>query len=168
MVSLARRGFFKGSFKASEVPLRPPWAVPEHEFIHKCNRCGDCITACPEQIIKTGEGGFPYVDFNISACTFCADCVQACDHDAFNTPVESHSAWSLNLFINNSSCLAYKNVECRVCSEACSENVIKFSPRLGGVALPVITDDLCTGCGACVGSCPGRAITLKEVAYAGS
>jgi ferredoxin-type protein NapF len=37
---------------------------------------------------------------------------------------------------------------------------IRFSPRLGGAACPVILAEQCTGCGDCVTVCPASAITL--------
>jgi ferredoxin-type protein NapF len=33
-------------------------------------------------------------------------------------------------------------------------------PRLGGISIPLISTDTCTGCGACFSVCPVQAITL--------
>lgn len=160
MVSLARRGFFQGRLSTAAGSIRPPWALPETEFIDACTRCDDCLAACPTQIITTGIGGFPAIDFHQGECTFCSACVQACGPEALRVS-ESRSAWTLAPVIAD-SCLASNNIECRVCAEACDHTAIRFFPRAGGIALPVINASLCNGCGACVAPCPGAAITLKE------
>jgi ferredoxin-type protein NapF len=51
-------------------------------------------------------------------------------------------------------------VECRLCGEACDAGAIRFPPRLGGVAAPVIDHDRCTGCGDCLPLCPPSALKL--------
>jgi ferredoxin-type protein NapF len=58
------------------------------------------------------------------------------------------------------ACLARRGVECRICGEACGVGAIRFRPRVGGVALPELTDEACTGCGACLGPCPAQAIAM--------
>lgn len=57
-------------------------------------------------------------------------------------------------------CLAFANVVCRSCSDACSEAAIRFSPRLGGAALPEVIAERCTACGDCVSACPASAVKL--------
>ena len=58
------------------------------------------------------------------------------------------------------ACLADRGVECRLCGEACDAGAIRFPPRLGGVAAPVIDHDRCTGCGDCLPLCPPSALKL--------
>lgn len=59
-------------------------------------------------------------------------------------------------------CIAYtQNVVCRSCGDVCDEAAIRFSPRLGGAALPVVLAERCTGCGACLSVCPTGAITVR-------
>ncbi len=59
-------------------------------------------------------------------------------------------------------CIAYaQNVVCRSCGDVCDEAAIRFSPRLGGAALPVVLGERCSGCGACLPVCPTGAITLR-------
>jgi NAD-dependent dihydropyrimidine dehydrogenase PreA subunit len=57
-------------------------------------------------------------------------------------------------------CLAQQNVVCRSCAEICEHDAIRFSPRLGGAALPVLNHDRCTGCGDCLPICPNAALSL--------
>ena len=58
------------------------------------------------------------------------------------------------------SCLAQRGVECRLCGEHCDAGAIRFPPRLGGVAAPVVDDQRCTGCGDCLPVCPSGALRL--------
>jgi Fe-S-cluster-containing hydrogenase component 2 len=58
-------------------------------------------------------------------------------------------------------CIVYaQNVVCRSCGDACGEAAIRFTPRLGGAACPVVLTERCTACGDCVPACPASAITL--------
>lgn len=60
----------------------------------------------------------------------------------------------------DASCMAFKDVVCRSCGDACGEAAIRFSPRLNGAALPIVLAERCTGCGDCVAACPAGAVTL--------
>ena len=57
-------------------------------------------------------------------------------------------------------CLAEAGIVCRSCGEACGESAIRFRPRIGLAPQAIVNEQACTGCGECVGACPGEAITL--------
>lgn len=57
-------------------------------------------------------------------------------------------------------CLAAQRIECRLCGDGCDAGAIRFPPRLGGVAVPVIDAGRCTGCGDCLPLCPTGALRL--------
>lgn len=59
-----------------------------------------------------------------------------------------------------SNCMAFDDVVCRSCGDVCDEAAIRFSPRLGGAALPEVLVARCTGCGACATACPAGAVTM--------
>lgn len=158
MVDASRRGFFRGRPRP-RAENRPPWALPEASFIDTCTRCNDCLSACPEAIIISGDGGFPTIDFKRGECTFCADCITACKTHALIRSDEQ-PAWSIKASIAP-SCLPHKGVECRSCGDYCDSRAIRFNPRIGGSPLPVIDAERCTGCGACVAPCPVNAITIS-------
>jgi ferredoxin-type protein NapF len=64
------------------------------------------------------------------------------------------------------TCLAEAGIECRSCGDACPELAIHFRPRIGLPPQTFVKVAVCTGCGECVGACPGDTITLGR-AYRG-
>ncbi|WP_107850325.1 ferredoxin-type protein NapF [Oceanimonas marisflavi] len=136
---------------------RLPWAVEGNAFTDACSRCNRCLEACETRIIVRGDGGFPQVDFRHGECTFCYRCAEACPEPLFRD--RSEPAWSLTAHIGE-GCLAYRNIECRSCGDVCEPQALRFRLQPGGVALPELARDLCSGCGACVSLCPVSAITM--------
>ena len=46
--------------KAKEgVALRPPGALPEKDFLAACTRCGQCVQACPYDMLYLASLIFP-------------------------------------------------------------------------------------------------------------
>ena len=60
----------------------------------------------------------------------------------------------------NEDCLAEAGIVCRSCGDACPDAAIRFRPRIGLPPQAIVNEAVCTGCGDCVGACPGEAITL--------
>lgn len=158
MVDASRRGFFRGRPRP-KAEIRPPWALPEADFTDRCTRCNDCLAACPEQIIVSGDGGFPTINFARGECTFCGDCLKACTPQALKEVADTQP-WPYKALIGP-TCLPHHGVECRVCGDYCDARAIRFTPRIGGSPLPEINTEKCTGCGACIAPCPVTAITVR-------
>lgn len=156
-VSLARRSFLRGG-RTLSAERRPPWT--DESFTDACVRCGDCIDACPENVLFKGDGGFPQIGFQDEGCTFCEECVRACNEPVFDLAREAFS-WRARIRDN---CLALANIHCQSCQDACEPEAIRFSPSLAHVPTPRVALDDCTGCGACVAVCPQDAIELAAPA----
>jgi ferredoxin-type protein NapF len=161
-----RRGFLLNWSGAEADPLTPPWAAPHARFVELCDRCGDCLKACPAGILVPGDGGFPNVDFDRGACTFCGDCARACHPGALGPTADAAGnallPWSRIAAIDD-SCLASRGVVCRVCEEQCESRAVRIRLAVGGGASPAVEVALCTGCGACVAPCPARAIAVRPL-----
>lgn len=153
--------FLRGDFSGRAAPLRPPWSLREAAFVVACDRCGLCIERCPTRIIKRGRGGYPVVDFSAGECLLCGDCVAACKPQALRRS-EGREAWTVRASIDAQVCLGYGGIECRSCADPCATRAIQMRPQVGGVAVPVLDNSLCNGCGACFSVCPVRAIDMRQ------
>lgn len=154
-VNLSRRNLLRGRPGPATVPLRPPGAIPGNEFTNKCTGCGKCIVVCPQNIVISGSGGYPEVDFRRGECTFCELCIDHCPEDALLHSVQP--PWQLQLIVSD-GCLAKRQVVCQTCGDACETQAISFTLRAGSVATPRIEQHDCTGCGACIAACPENAL----------
>ena len=155
----SRRGFLTGRTAPGFRPLPPGIDMTS---LAACTGCGDCVTACPQQILLIAEGRVA-IDFDRGECTCCSACATACPEPVFTLPaVMAHRA------VIADSCLARRGPTCMSCRDACPEEAIRFAPRAGGPFLPVLDAGLCNGCGACIAPCPGDAIAARprEAAHA--
>lgn len=150
-----RREFFFGRSDSNQA-IRPVGAINGQDFHDVCKRCGACARACPEQIIQTGSGGYPFVDFAKGSCTFCHACIEACETGALVADAD----WPYRATVAD-SCLSLNAVQCRVCQDHCDRLAIRFRLAPGGRSRPLIAEEDCTGCGACVAPCPVHAITIQ-------
>ncbi len=154
----SRRSFLHGQFSPRKGLLRPPWALAENNFLNHCTRCDDCTRACPTRIIINSDSGYPSIDFSLGECTFCGDCATACRTGALQR-IDGQIPWTARAKINE-LCLAQRRVECRICGDQCAAGAIRFLPMIGGIAVPLLDQERCTGCGACAGPCPVQAIAV--------
>ncbi len=187
-VSLDRRAFFRrGVRKITEVAvkgadahvteraahwIRPPYALDELEFLLACTRCGDCIDACPHQVIfplpaRLGVqvAATPALDLVNKGCHLCEDwpCVTACERHAlrhFDAEPEDDEPGREAIGepdlpfialarVDPQTCLPYSGPECGACRGVC--------PVPGAMIWeqerPRIDPDPCTGCALCREAC---------------
>lgn len=141
---------------AAPVPLRPPWALAEADFLQHCTRCADCIGACPGQVLQRDPQGYPQFLPQRGECTFCGRCAAACEPGALDAT--RPQPWDLRARVGT-ACLARRGVVCQACRDACETQAIRFAPAAVPAA-PRIDPERCSGCGACVGACPVDALAL--------
>ena len=160
-VNLSRRAFLRAQ-PVVRTALRPPWAVVEEAFVNLCSRCDECLSVCPNGIVVRGDGAYPTINFLQGECTFCGACADQCRTGALQRG-DPHNVrpWPYRVQIAE-ACLAQRNVVCRTCGDVCEAGAIRFQPRLGGAAVPVVDYSLCSGCGACVSPCPTHAIAMTN------
>ena len=161
--SISRSQFLSGDFSGKNLPIRPPWALEEEQFIDRCTGCGDCLPACEYGLIKEGRGKYPQLDFSLAGCDFCRDCVEVCKTGALHYDAENDSPpWSLKASILP-ACLSLNGIVCRSCGEACEVKAIRFKLEVGGIARPLLDREACTGCGECFAVCPIKSVQISEI-----
>ncbi len=160
--TLSRRDFLGGSKLSSPVIMRPPSAVVRDIFTERCDGCADCITACPQGILRL-DGGFPLIDFTRGhgECTFCGDCTAACPTGALSDDEARAWRWRADIGAN---CLSNRGTTCRVCADACEPRAIRFRPIGAGREVGTVDEAACTGCGACASICPASAVRFQQSA----
>jgi ferredoxin-type protein NapF len=156
-VDIRRRGLLRGRTRISPPAIRPPWSRLDR-FAALCIRCGACQEACPESILRAGDGGFPEVDFGLGECSFCGACADSCPAPVFDRAAAR--PWDITAKIG-ASCLSARGIACRSCQDTCPHSAIRFTLAPGGVAQPHVEAQSCTGCGACVSICPVGAVTMR-------
>lgn len=157
-MDVSRRRFLRGEVTPSlQRPLRPPWAIDEDRFVAGCSRCGDCIQACPQQILIHGDGAYPTLDFSQRECTFCRACTDACSLPLFNP--QQTQPWQQVAEVGE-HCLTHTGIVCQNCKDACEPRAILFRYQAGGIARPHINLQDCTGCGACIAPCPNNSMSI--------
>jgi len=121
--------------------IRPPGAIPEKDFLKRCIKCGQCMRACPTNVIQPGsfEGGLenlwtPVLNNRIgsSGCQLnCVACGQVCPTSAIRpiTLNEKHGLGEFadvgpikigTAFFDRNRCLPWAmDKPCIVCEENC-------------------------------------------------
>ena len=149
---VSRRGFLTARPAPAFRPGPPGTTAASRTA---CTGCGDCLTACPQQLLRITEGRVA-INFAAGECTFCNACATACP-----APVFAEPATMAHLAAITDACLARRGTTCMSCRDACPEDAIRFTPRRGGPFLPDLSPTDCTGCGACIAPCPSEAIILR-------
>ena len=169
--------------------VRPPGSVPEAEFLQMCIRCGECLKACPSDVLQPlgfqqGLEGLwtPYVVADWAGCaSSCNGCGQVCPTGAIRAlPLEEKRQVRMGLaFIDLQTCLPHAGKEaCQLCVDECTSagyNAIEFTqvgtevddagqPIEGtGYLAPLMIDDKCVGCGLCQTRCYGINVAQKHL-----
>ena len=147
--------------------IRPPFALSELEFILACTRCGDCIKACPHEVLFPLPASFgadvastAALDVLNGGCHLCEDwpCVTACEPDALIFPQGDEAETDAEIpklpklahaEIMTTECLPYQGPECGACEGSCPvPNALVWH-----ASKPTINMVYCVGCGLCREAC---------------
>jgi polyferredoxin len=169
------------SVNANPKLIRPPFAVPEDDFLALCIRCGQCMRVCPNNALHPTllESGFegiwspilvPRIGYCEPTCTLCG---QVCPTGAIEKFTVEGKVGSETVppnrigtaFIDRGRCLPWAMATpCIVCEEWCPtspkavylEDVTVTNREGKSVAVkqPHVDPAVCTGCGACEFACP--------------
>ena len=158
------------SADGSPVPLRPPGALAESEFLSRCIRCLRCVESCPNNAIITLDESFgraarntPAIKARRQACMLCnriegdyLKCTAACptgalvpirkEVDTIRRRVKMGTAK-----IDESLCYSYNQWSCGACFRACP--LPDKAMTIGLWERPEVNPDHCIGCGSCERAC---------------
>lgn len=175
--AVARRDLFRfATALQSAAPrrswVRPPYALPESEFLLACTRCGECRDACPTGVVRmlgAGAGllaeGTPAMALASRQCALCDDwpCVTACAPGALVRSAEAGPPQLAAAQVAASRCLPYAGPECGACADTCP---VPGALSWNGTR-PVIDPALCSGCGICRQACitEPKAIVIQPLPH---
>ncbi len=166
---------FYGKMNKEQV-IRPPNISNEANFISSCIRCGNCINACPTNIIypehgKSGIEGFlaPALNFDNKYCLKeCNKCSQVCPSNAI-APFSLKEKMNIKIGIakvKHEDCLLLEGLDCGICITACQYKALDTEMNDDLVYVIKVDETKCVGCGACESICPTekpRAIKVKKI-----
>lgn len=163
--------------KAQPYALRPPGALAELDFEAACIKCGQCVNACPPDILKLAPAGAdlpigtPYFIPRTGACIMCPDipCMKACPTGALSPKLADINDARMGLaVIDIENCLSWRGLRCEICYRDCPIRgkaiVLEDAPRgmsKHAVFHPIVNSDACTGCGICEKSCPTELAAIR-------
>jgi ferredoxin-type protein NapG len=149
-----------------ETPVvRPPGGQDFAHLLAACIRCEKCVEACPHHVVKPAHIEYgvigmrtPKLDFSRDWCNWCAEendgrplCVEACPTEALRLPEGATREKTIlgMAELDSSVCLAYLDLSCRFCYDACPFEAIALDEN----HRPSIIVENCNGCGACEAVC---------------
>lgn len=144
------------------LPLRPPGAAAEAQFLRLCVQCGQCAHVCPHGSVSMTAGtgrarNTPVIVPRKTPCYLCMKCSPQCPSGALdNTVLKSDQVRMGRAAILQNRCHNHTTgVMCWTCYDRCPLRGKAMVLRDG--LIPEITDE-CVGCGVCEYVCPMQAI----------
>jgi ferredoxin-type protein NapG len=152
-------------FAGATPIVRPPGGQDFDRLVAACIRCGKCVEVCPRHVVKPAHIEYgvigmctPTLNFDRDWCNWCEEenngrplCVEVCPTEALSLPTGADQETTIlgMAELDSSVCLAYLDLSCRFCYDACPFEAIHLDEN----HRPSIITDNCNGCGACEAVC---------------
>ena len=153
-----------------DIPLTPPGSESVKIFYQKCTGCQLCVAECPNNVLRP-SGNLehlmqPEMSFEKGWCRpECTRCSELCPAGAIRKiSQEEKTEYHVGTArVNVDLCLeATGKSKCGKCAESCPAGAIAMVQQEAG-RRPVITEEVCIGCGKCEYLCPVRPISAITV-----
>ena len=146
----------------------PPGAGSPQRLRSLCTDCNLCVANCLPQVIQpAGEKGIIHLAFDKGMCEdYCTTCGNVCPTGAISPldlAIKQRTRLGLAV-IEPSICVAFSTENaCGACAEHCPTGALRMKPDAEGHLVPMLTTELCIGCGSCEYPCPIRPIKAIRV-----
>ena len=155
-----------------ETPLTPPGSKSVKDFYRRCTGCQLCVAQCPNNVLRPSSGlehlMQPQMSFEKGWCRpECTRCSELCPTGAIGkVSREEKTQYRVGTSqVNLDKCVSARGkASCGKCAQACPSGAIQMVENAQtGLLMPVVAEELCTGCGACEYLCPVRPISAITV-----
>jgi len=155
-----------------ETPLTPPGSKSVKDFYRRCTGCQLCVAQCPNNVLRPSSDlehlMQPQMSFEKGWCRpECTRCSELCPTGAIGkVSREEKTQYRVGTsHVNLEMCVSARGkASCGKCAQACPSGAIQMVENAQtGLLMPVVAEELCTGCGACEYLCPVRPISAITV-----
>ncbi len=149
----------------ARLPLRPPGAAPEDEFVRRCIKCNKCAQVCPYDSIEMAhldwgsKFGTPLIFARDVPCYLCMKCPPVCPTGALDNKLTEKTKVRMGVaVIDENKCLPFSGIICRACFERCP--IYREAITMRDEIYPQVHPESCVGCGICENVCPAEEVAI--------
>lgn len=153
-----------------DTPLTPPGSKSIEDFYRHCTACQLCVAACPNGVLRPSTDPErlmqPEMGYEKGFCRpECTKCSEVCPTGAIlRITREEKTRYHIGKArIERSLCVAEDGTLCGNCARHCPSGAIRMVENENGFKIPVVNEEICTGCGACEFLCPSRPLSAITV-----